>query len=272
MNTLARANRVAVQTLEDGSFEARFFRTHKHISTINSKDTAFTPNPDSNKTAQREQFREWVCTNGNLFGVSYDPDDKRIDDYKLPAKYTDDNVLSTASIQLITPDINKWVSEVQGLGLISIDVDQITEVTKSGKGTKVDSKYLNGNWAWASINIITTVKAQDTEGYVSMTVDLVSGQLKKPSAIGNGSYSMTGFKTEVLRDLGNLLIPKSEKSPSMESESSDLVTSSDQQIDKSPDIKVGQQSDSKEGEPGKLDEAKKKADRKSRKSKIQDAE
>ena len=272
MSELARANRVAVQTLEDSSFEARFFRTHKHIATVNSKDTTFTPNPDSNKTAQREQFREWVCINGSLFGVSYDPDDRRIEDYKLPAKYTNDEVLKEASVQLVTPDIMKWVSEIQGLELVPIEAESITEVTKSGKGTKVDSKYLNGNWAWASIDLLITTKAQDTEGYVSMTVNLVSGQLKKPSNINEGSYSMTGFKTDVLRDLGDVLNFKSEKSPSDESKSSDLAISNNIEIKKSPDTKEEVQSDNKESEGVKLEEAKKKATRKSRKSKTQDAE
>lgn len=209
--TIERANKVTVNITEQG-FEAKFFKTHKHVATIQSTDTAFPMNPQINKSAQRELFRLWVCENASEYGVNWRPEDMRADVNKMPNKYDTDELLMTTSVNLIKGDILEWAEKKTDLiQVIDIQADHIIPVTDH-KGKLVSSKYGNGNWAYAQVQIIVTVRrAQDGEEYyVVLATSLVSGQLKKPSNIGDGGYNMTGLLTELAKDIPELTAKKEE--------------------------------------------------------------
>ena len=196
----ARANKVTVVTLEDGTFEATFMKTHKTVSTIVSRETNWSPSEDSNKTAQRENFRIWICENASAFGVNWQPEDLRPEDYKFPAKYTDDELLMVSAERMVALDVNEWVNGYEGYELQSIDAEEITPVNATKKGIAVNHQYNSGCWAWAEIKVVVTVVKGDAVGYVTLTVNLVSGQLKKPSKAGENCYTKAGFKVELDKD------------------------------------------------------------------------
>lgn len=201
-----RANKVSVQLTGDGLI-AKFYKTHRHITTVVASQTAWQPNEAENKSAQRESFRKWVCDNAGIFGVEWNPADLRDEKYKLPNRYDTDELLTSAVVRLVGTDIKEWVLSLgDRYTLQSIEVDEIIPVNKSAKGSEVSPKYNNGAWAWATIRVIVTIGryTEDREleiGCVTMEASLVSGQLKKPSKIGDESYTKTGFKTELAKDL-----------------------------------------------------------------------
>ena len=213
--TNQRANRISVQANDQGGYTAKFHRTHKLIIEVQSQDTTYLATPGMNKTADREMFRIWICDHATEYGIQWDPADRRTESNTLPAKYTNDGLLKTSAESLVLPDIQGWLAKLTESQqdthpiLVGVETDSITPVTEY-KGRVVASKYGNGNWAYSTVKIIATVLVGDSEGYVSMDVSLVSGQLKKPSNIGDLGYTYTGFVTELAKDFPSLIAKKVE--------------------------------------------------------------
>jgi len=236
-----RANKVSVQLTGDGLI-AKFYKTHRHITTVVASQTAWQPNEAENKSAQRESFRKWVCDNAGIFGVEWNPADLRDEKYKLPNRYDTDELLTSAVVRLVGTDIEEWVANLRDrYTLQSIEVDEIIPVNKSAKGNEVNPKYNNGAWAWATIRVIVTVGrcTEDREleiGYVTMEASLVSGQLKKPSKIGSEPYTKTGFKTELAKDLPEEVKaePKVEETPEVNTEEFSEVPNSEPKKERKP--------------------------------------
>ena len=70
---MIRANRVVIRTEEQG-FVAEFFKTHKSIKVVAQEDTEWTRNKEHNNTQAREDFRTWVQTHAEQFGVDWSPE------------------------------------------------------------------------------------------------------------------------------------------------------------------------------------------------------
>lgn len=224
---MERANRCTVQANKEG-YVARFWRTHKELKTVTdtqAQTQGYTPDANLNSTAQRELYRAWVCKNAGLFGVEYDPEDRRTAQNMFPSKYDSDAVLNMWAVKIVGEDIQEWIGKIRGeykvpMTITGIEADEIVPMV-ARKGKPVQAKYGNGNWAYATIPVVATVEIADKEskpqyGYVTMNVELVSGQLKKPSHIGENGYTFTGFKTELLKDIEQYL-PKTEKESKTES-------------------------------------------------------
>lgn len=203
-----RANKVSVQAVESG-FEARFFRTHKHVGTVGSADTQWVADAKQNRTLQREMFRMWVCEQAEAFGIAWDPADKRDESNLRAPKYSDDTTLLTDAVALVRADIEGFVSgcKIEGLTLISVDAEDIRPMTASPKGADlgkmgiIDGKYGNGNWAWATISVVAVISLGEQETYVTLECALVSGQLKKPTTIDGAGYTQTAFRTAITKDI-----------------------------------------------------------------------
>lgn len=187
-NDTLRANKLSVRPTEDG-FIADFYRTHTKIATVNSSNTEWSPIPDSNKSAQREEFRSWIGNRACAFGVTYDPTDRRSDDNKRMATYSTYEDLSLDTVSMILNDITAFIEKMPDNALVtdtSIAVEDIRPMTKTTKGTDLttmgiyDGRYLkNNNWAWADIDVMVTLTVGNTEIYQPIAMQLVSGQLKK---------------------------------------------------------------------------------------------
>jgi len=203
-----RANKVTITMVED-HYEARFFRTHKQLTTIDSRDTAFVANTSLNKSAQRELFRLWICENSNTYGIVWQPADMRTEENKLPNKYPTEAILLDTASQLIRNDILEWVAKNERIALVELVGEFVIPVTEH-KGKIVDSKYGNGNWAYATVSVTATIKdlTDNQDYYISMDCSLVSGQLKKPVKIGENGYTMTGFYQDLAKDLPSIIEKK----------------------------------------------------------------
>jgi hypothetical protein len=224
-NDTMRANKLSVRPEGEG-FIAEFYRTHAKVASINSTDTIWLPLPDSNKSAQREEFRSWIGNKAHTFGVTYDPSDRRTDENKRMATYPTDADLSLDVVLMIQEDVQAFVAKMPDSAIVTeidISVDDIRAMTKTTKGTDLstmgiyDGRYLkNGNWAWADIDVVVTLKVGDTEIYQPIAMQLVSGQLKKMH------MTQTAWNTDTHRSMleAGLVVDvaKAEKSAKVEVE------------------------------------------------------
>ena len=222
---LVRANRVSVQSIGEDKYVADFYKTHKHILKVKSEDTDWELDTTLEvKTAIRESFRQYMIDNASKFGIEWDPADKRPEGYRPKPRYTSEDDLYEDANQLIRPDIELFVHKSPHSIYIKewdITLDGVTPMTKSGKGTDLsllgihDGRYGNGNLAWMNIDLSITIKCtDDQEIYIPMRCQLVSGQLKKPSNIGDGKYNQTAWNTEIYNALKeiDLIVEKTENS------------------------------------------------------------
>lgn len=207
MSELVRANRISV-VMEDGVLVATFYRTHRKLGKVDQFDSMYQMVDGVNSVAQKELFRQDIIQHANDFGYDYDPEDRRADKNKLPSKYENDWVLETTSKDMVRDNVTEWVSKMNDGGmdidLVTISCEGISPVSLSKNGKEVKPKYNNGNWAWATITVSAVVKSHNEELYVDMDLSLVSGQLKKPTKIGELGYNYTGFSAEVGRQLEEL--------------------------------------------------------------------
>ena len=183
---MVRANRVSINATEDG-YKADFYRTHKKITTVLSNETGWEADDTMNKTAQREDFRQYMIKNAEVFGIEWKPQDMRADSNKRIAKYESDEVLTQDTIALVEDGIKALITKCPyEISLKGIEVDEIVPVAQSAKGTDlsklgvIEGKYeRSGNWAWADLALTVTMMANE-EIYYTTKCQLVSGQLKKP--------------------------------------------------------------------------------------------
>lgn len=186
---LIRANKLTVKVDGNGNLTADLFRTHKHITTIKVEDTSFKPNPDSTKSAIREDFRKFVAEHAADWGVDFDPTDRRTEANLRKATYQTEADVIEDAIAMVTPDISAFIAKMPHgdlVGCYTISVESLTAKTQTSKGTDLalmgieDGRYAsNGNLAWFDIEGLVTMKCGDTEIYQTIQMELVSGQLKK---------------------------------------------------------------------------------------------
>lgn len=217
---LVRANKLTVKADGNGNLVADLFRTHKHIATIRVEDTGFWPDPDSTKSAIREDFRKFVAEHAADWGIDYDPTDRRTEANLRKATYKTEADVIEDAIAMVTPDIEAFIAKMPNGNLITnwvIGVESLTAKTKTSKGTDLalmgieDGRYVsNGNLAWFDIEGLVTMKCGDTEIYQTIQMELVSGQLKK------FRMTQTQWNTETTKSMVEAGLveekPKAEKS------------------------------------------------------------
>lgn len=185
--TLVRANRVAVKSNGE-NFVADFYRTHKPVGSIYSEETDWVaPEDATNKTATRESFRVWAITYCNDFGIEWNPKDMRAPQNIRKPKYDSDQALVDDAMGMLIPEMQTLVEKCKyPIVWGGVTHEEIIPMTHTGTGRELstlgieDGKYLkSGNWAWADLKFVMTFKYNDEECYTTITMKLVSGQLKK---------------------------------------------------------------------------------------------
>ena len=187
MGTLVRANRVAVKSNEE-NFVADFYRTHKSVGSIRSEETEWVaPEDVVNKTAARESFRLWAIANCENYGISWQPEDLRSPNNIRNPKYDSDETLIKDAMSMAITEMRTLVEkckyEIEWGGITHEDIVPLTH-TGTGRDLSTlgieNGKYLkSGNWAWADLKFVITFKYKGEECYITVTMKLVSGQLKK---------------------------------------------------------------------------------------------
>lgn len=219
---LVRANKLTVKVDGNGNLIAELFRTHKHIATIRVEDTGFVPDPDSTKSAIREDFRKFVAEHAADWGIDYDPTDRRTEANLRKATYKTEADVIEDAIAMVTPDIEAFIAKMPHgdlVGCYTISVESLTAKTQTSKGTDLalmgieNGRYAsNGNLAWLDIEGLVTMKCGNTEIYQTIQMELVSGQLKK------FRMTQTQWNTETTKSMveAGLVEAKAEKSAKAE--------------------------------------------------------
>lgn len=228
---LMRANRVAVKANGE-NFVASFYKTHKAIADIHSEDTEWKcPESATNKTSQRESFRQWVIENASIWNIDWNPADMRTDGNIRKANYTSDEELIYDAYGMIIKEMTALVDKCKyPIEFVNVQSDGITPMTETASGKSLatmgitDGKYnKSGNWAWANIAFMLVVKFKGEECYIAITMSLVSGQLKK-SGIGITEFNAMVRNEIILSGLATaeeLDPPKESKAKKTKSEKAD---------------------------------------------------
>lgn len=177
---MKRANRVSVQTIENG-YRATFYRTHKTIGQIDSMDTAWQANADANSTTNRESFRAWVCEHSAEWDIEWDSGKAtQAWDRKYNTYMTDEQV-SEDTITLITPALDRLAEKCRYD--MTIDSMEVTGITAKDSSLSYveDGRYTkSGAWCTADIEITIGCHVAGQEMEMLYHMEMKSGQICKP--------------------------------------------------------------------------------------------
>lgn len=234
MADLKRANRVTAYWGGEGVAIANFYKTHDKVGILRSdseevKNAGFKM-PESTEdvqvTAQDKlaAYKNFVMANAAMFGIQYDPVDRRNGDFKFPNTYNEET-FRKFSRDIAINTINAVIAKVQ-----TNVIDKLIASGAKPEGTTVDfgisdeptkvditETYKNGNlkYAQATFDIVFQTAKMDGENAIepiqeqsTIIIDLVSGQLKKPREFGDGTLTTAGIKTFMIE---KGLIPKPEE-------------------------------------------------------------
>jgi hypothetical protein len=215
---LLRANKVTAYWQGDGMAVGVFYKTHDKIKAVNSTEANFTFPEGTDEapiTAQQklEAFKVFLMTNSSSFGILYDPIDRRADEFKFPNKY-DQASLAEFSKKMLEKTIGESLEKVNGNVIANmIKSGHLPEGTQAQYGVgdgapEINESYSNGSIKYATVKYPVVFAVGETRCETTGTVNVVSGQLKKPRELQDCAITMTGLKTLFIE---KGLLPKVEK-------------------------------------------------------------
>lgn len=223
MSEMIRANKVTAYWEGDGVAAGVFYKTHSKIATVRSNDEAViaagfvmpegTDEAPITAAQKLEVFKNFICANAAVFGITYDPVDRRDDTYKFPSHYDEGNILEYAQ-KMLCVAVEKVLGSVQ-----TNVVDRMVKAGHLPEGSAVQygvgdgivdvtEKYNSGYIKYATVTYPVAIAVGENQTTTQVVVELVSGQIKKPRAIGDTVMTMSGVK-ELL--IGAGVLPKIEK-------------------------------------------------------------
>lgn len=178
--TGARANRVVVRT-NNGFYEAEFFKTHKHITTVLEIEcVGWTRDNEHTPTQSREAFRSWVQEHAFEFGVDWSPELQAQSWDRHYWKYETDEQVEEDAYELMHWTIAKLAKNAgEDIEVTNVTLDAIIpgesnlSYVENGRYTK------NGNWAVATVRLAVELTKGDTTEEISYDIEMRSGQLTK---------------------------------------------------------------------------------------------
>lgn len=245
MTELKRSNKITAYWEGDGVAVGVFYKTHDKIATVKSTDDAVigagfvmpagTEENPVTAAQKLEAFKTFLATNATAFGVQYDPVDRRADAFKFPGSYDADS-FAEYSKKMLTMAIEGVLESVQTNVIAKMIKNELLPADATvqygvGEPTiNVVESYTNGKLKYATAEYPVAIAVNGVQANLSATVELVSGQLKKPRNMGEVVMTMTGIKN-FLVEQGVLpkVEPKAKKSAdetsAEECESCDEATS-----------------------------------------------
>lgn len=221
-----RANKITAFWAEGGVAVGNFYKTHDKVLSVKSNDEAVIKagfkmsegTEESPVTSQQklEAFKTFLQVNAGVFNIQYDPVDRRADEFKFPNKYDEDS-FREYSHQMAVNTISACVGKTQaGViermikgGHIEAGTELCFGVAKAQDAEiEVTEAYKNGSLKYAAAQYPVVFAVGDKQIETSITIELVSGQLKKPRNIADCPLTMSAVKGLLIE---NGLLPKIEK-------------------------------------------------------------
>lgn len=181
-NKAERANRVTVQTVADGQYEARFYRTHRPLATVNSVETGWMADPKANSTTNRESFRNYVIEHADEVGVLWQPA-KQVQAWERKHNsYLTDEQVAEDALTLVTPALERLAEKSRYDMWITSDIEVTAITPKESNLTYVeDGRYTkSGAWCVADIELELDVVVSDKKMQMVYHMEMKSGQICKP--------------------------------------------------------------------------------------------
>ena len=239
MTELKRSNKITAYWEGDGVAVGVFYKTHDKIATVKSTDDAVigagfempagTEENPVTAAQKLEAFKTFLATNATAFGVQYDPVDRRADAFKFPGSY-DNETFAEYSKKMLAMTIEGVLESVQ--------TNVIAKMIKNGllaedsavaygigdASINVSESYSNGKLKYATAEYPVAIAVNGAQANLTATVELVSGQLKKPRNMGDVVITMTGIKN-FLVEQGVLpkVEPKAKKSAEEATETAEVA-------------------------------------------------
>lgn len=181
MKTNMRANRVAVTTIE-GGFEAKFYRTHKHIGTVASTDVAWVSGiENATPTAMREEFRAWACEHAEEYGIAWSPAKAEQAWERKHNTYMTDDEVNEDACTLVTPTLERLAEKCR-FDMSIVDIEMVGLTPKTSTLTYVTDGRYNKSGAWCvadiEMSIQTLIGGREVE--LPFKMEIKSGQICKP--------------------------------------------------------------------------------------------
>ena len=242
---LKRSNKITAYWEGDGVAVGVYYKTHDKIATVKSTDDAVigagfvmpagTEEAPTTAAQKLEAFKTFLATNATAFGVQYDPVDRRADAFKFPGSY-DAESFAEYSKKMLAMTIEGVLESVQTNviakmvknGLLAEDAQVAYGI---GEPTiNVSESYSNGKLKYATAEYPVAIAVNGAQANLTATVELVSGQLKKPRNMGDVVITMTGIKN-FLVEQGVLpkVEPKAKKSAEDTTEAESVETPADEE-------------------------------------------
>jgi hypothetical protein len=231
MSELTRSNRITAYWQGEGIAVGVFYKTHTKIKEVHSNDAdvlaagfVFPQGTEENPVTAQDKlaaFKTFLQVNASAFGIEYDPVDRRADEYKFPNKYNEEN-LSEYSKQMAEKAVGNCLDKIQKNVIDGslVKAGLLAEGTEIGFAMgdgqiEVKESYANGNIKYANVSYPIIISVGEANYETEINVDVVSGQLKKPRELADGTpLTQTSIKA-VLTDNG--ILPKLEKPAKVES-------------------------------------------------------
>lgn len=237
---LVRANKITAYWEGDGVAIGAFYKTHTRIETVKSNeqrvlDAGFKMpegTEEAPTTAQDKlsAFKTFLQVNAAVFGIAYDPVDRRSDEFKYPNKY-DENTFKEYSQKMVESQIGETLDKVQKNVIENmIKAGNLPAKSEIGFGvtpskSEVTELYSNGSIKYANAEFVVVFALNDKTASTTCTAQMVSGQLKKPRELANEvTLTQTGLKT-YLTEAG--LLPVVVKETAKDKEDAETSTPKD---------------------------------------------
>lgn len=208
-NELKRANKITAYWEGDGVAVGVFYKTHDKIATVKSTDDAVigagfempagTEENPVTAVQKLEAFKTFLATNATAFGVQYDPVDRRADAFKFPGSY-DAETFAEYSKKMLAMAIETVLESVQNNVIAKMVKNELlgegsTVAYGIGEASvEISESYSNGKLKYATAKYPVAIAVNGAQANLEATVELVSGQLKKPRTLGEVVMTMTGIK------------------------------------------------------------------------------
>ena len=180
MTTMQRANRVTVQAQADG-YVATFYRTHKVLAKVVSRETSWQADSKANSTAQREAFRQWCTDHSAEYGVDRNPEQQTQAWARKYNRYMTDEQVYEDAITLVEERLYELAEKCRhDMEIVSINGGAVTPKDSTLPYVE-DGRYSKDNaWCVADIELTLQIHIYGTDMEMPFTMEMKSGQICKP--------------------------------------------------------------------------------------------
>lgn len=221
---LTRSNKITAYWTGEGVAIGVFYKTHTKLLEKKSNDADViaagfvmpegTEQEPANAQDKLAAFKNFLQVNASMFGIMYDPIDRRDDKFRFPNSYNNDT-FADYSQQMATRSIEETLDKVQKNVIDNMvkggHIPAGTEIAFGieRKDIEIKELYSNGNIKYADAKYGVKLQVGEKVAETTCTVSAVSGQLKKPRELAGGVViTQSGIKGFLIE---NGLLPKIEK-------------------------------------------------------------